>query len=78
MTARFSVLKNVLSGRFNAWDDFWVVQVAKKPSQLVFVPSMAISQEDRMGIFVLNRLSHVSHLSDVGLTDFAIPFLGLR
>ena len=29
-----------------------------------------------MGIFVLNRLSHVSHLSDVGLTDFAIPFLG--
>ena len=24
-----------------------------------------------MGIFVLNRLSHVSHLSDVGLTDFA-------
>ena len=39
---------------------------------------MAISQEDRMGIFVLNRLSHVSHLSDVGLTDFAIPFLGLR
>ena len=43
----------------------------KSPSQLVFVPSMAISQEDRMGIFVLNRLSHVSHLSDVGLTDFA-------
>ena len=78
MTARFSVLKNVLSGRFNARDDFWVVEVAKKPSQLVFVPSMAISQEDRMGIFVLNRLSHVSHLSDVGLTDFAIPFLGLR
>ena len=31
-----------------------------------------------MGVFVLNRLSHVSHLSDVGLTDFAIPFLGLR
>ena len=31
-----------------------------------------------MGIFVLNRLSHVSHLSDVGLTDFDIPFLGLR
>ena len=78
MTARFSVLKNVLSGRFNARDDFWVVQVAKKPSQLVFVPSMAISQEDRMGIFVLNRLSHVSHLSGVGLTDFAIPLLGLR
>ena len=25
-----------------------------------------------MGIFVLNRLSHVSHLSDVGLTGFAI------
>ena len=40
---------------------------------------MAISQADRMGISVLNRLSHVSHLSDVGLTDFvAIPFLGLR
>ena len=57
---------------------FWVVQVAKKPSQLVFVPSMAISQEDRMGIFVLNRLSHVPRLSDVGLTDFAFPFLGLR
>ena len=38
---------------------------------------MAISQADRMGVFVLNRLSHVSHLSDVGLTDFvAIPFLG--
>ena len=36
---------------------FWVVQVGKKPSQLVFIPSMAISQEDRMGIFVLNRLS---------------------
>ena len=51
MTARFSVLKNVLSGRFNARDDFWVVQVAKKPSQLVFVPSMAISQEDRMASF---------------------------
>ena len=78
VTARFAVLKNVLSGLFNARDDFWVVQVAKKPSQLVFVPSMAISQEDRMGIFVLNRLSHVSHLSDVGLTDFAIPSLGLR
>ena len=31
-----------------------------------------------MGVFVLNRLSHVSHLSDVGLTDFAIPFLSLR
>ena len=30
VTARFSVLKNVLSGRFNARDDFWVVQVAKK------------------------------------------------
>ena len=29
MTARFSVLKNVLSGRFNARDDFWVVQVGK-------------------------------------------------
>ncbi len=69
----------MLSGQFNARDDSpLVVQVAKKPSQLVFVPSMAISQEDRMGIFVLNRLSHVSHLSDVGLTDFAIPFLGLR
>ena len=39
MTARFSVLENVFSGRFNAWDDFWVVQVAKKPSQLVFVSS---------------------------------------
>ena len=78
MTARFSVLKNALSGRFNARDDFWAVQVAKKPSQLAFVPSMAISQEDRMGIFVLNRLSHISQLSDVGLTDFAIPFLGLR
>ena len=78
MTARFSVLKNVLSGRFNARDDFWVVQVAKKPSQLVSVPSMAISKEDRMGIFALNRLSHVSHLGGVGLTDFAIPFLGLR
>ena len=51
----------------------------KTLSQRVFVPSMAISQADRMGIFVLNRLSHVSHLSDVGLTDFvAIPFLGLR
>ena len=35
----------------------WVVQVAKKPSQLVFVPSMAISQQYRMGIFVLNRQS---------------------
>ncbi len=78
LVVQVSVLKNVLSGRFNVRDDFWVVQVAKKPSQLVFVPSMAISQEDRMGIFVLNRLSHVSHLSDVGLTDFAIPFLGLR
>ena len=53
--------------------------MSKKPSQLVFVPSMAISQEDRMGIFVLNRLSHVSpHLRAVGLTDFAIPLLGLR
>ena len=78
MTARFSVLKNVLSGRFNARDELWVVEVAKKPSQLVFVPSMAISQQYRMGIFVLNRLSHVSHLSDVGLADFAIPFFGLR
>ena len=29
----------------------------KSLSQLVFVSSMAISQEDRMGIFVLNRLS---------------------
>ena len=46
-----SVLKNVLSGRFNARDDFWVVQVPKKPSQLVFVPSMAISQEDRIAVF---------------------------
>ena len=51
MTARFSVLKNVLSGRFNARDDFWVVQVAKKPSQLVFVPSMAISQQYMMPSF---------------------------
>ena len=51
MMARFSVLKNVLSGRFNARDDFWVVQVAKKPSQLVFVPSMAIFQDDRMAVF---------------------------
>ena len=47
--------------------------------QRVFVPSMAISQADRMGIFVLNRLSH----SDVGLTDFAHQigeraFIGLR
>ena len=50
MTARFSVLKNVLSGRFNARDDFWVVQVAKKPSQFVFVPSMAISQQDRIAV----------------------------
>ena len=56
-----------------------VVQVPKTLSQRVFVSSMAISQQYRMGIFVLNRLSHVSHLSDVGLTDFvAIPFLGLR
>ena len=30
---------------------FWVVQVGKKPSQLVFVPFMAISQEDRMASF---------------------------
>ena len=52
--------------------------MAKPASQPVFVSSIAIFQEDRMGIFVLNRLSHVSHLSDVGLTDFAIPFLGLR
>ena len=51
MTARFSVLKNVLSGRFNARDDFWVVQVAKMPSQLVFVPSMAISQQYLMASF---------------------------
>ena len=51
MTARFSVLKNVLSGRFNARDDFWVVQVPKKPSQLVFVPSMAISQQYLMANF---------------------------
>ena len=51
MTARFSVLKNVLSGRFNARDDFWVVQVAKKPSQLVFAPSMAISQRYLMPSF---------------------------
>ena len=50
----------------------------KTLSQRVFVSSMAISQQYRMGIFVLNRLSHVCHLSDVGLTDFAIPFLGLR
>ena len=50
----------------------------KSLSQRVFVPSMAISQADRRGIFVLSRLSHVTHLSDVGLTDFAIPFLGLR
>ena len=78
MTARFSVLKHALSGQFSASDDFCVARCPLSPSQLVFVPSMAISQEDRMGIFVLNRLSHVSHLSDVGLTDFAIPFLGLR
>ena len=51
MTARFSVPKNVLSGRFNARDDFWGVQVAKKPSQLVFVPSMAIFQDDRIAVF---------------------------
>ena len=51
MTALFLVLKNVLSGRFNARDDFWVVQVAKKPSQLVFVSSMAISQDDPMAVF---------------------------
>ena len=57
MTARFLVLKNVLSGRFNARDDSWIVQVLKSPSQRVFVSSMAISQEDRMGIFVLNRQS---------------------
>ena len=29
----------------------WVVQVAKKPSQLVFVPSIAISQHDRIAVF---------------------------
>ena len=51
MTARFSVLKNVFSGQFNARDDFWVVQVAKKPSQLVFVPSIAIFQDDRIAVF---------------------------
>ena len=65
-------------GRFRASDDLSVVHVLKSLSQRVFVPSMAISQEDRMGIFVLNRLSHVSHLSDVGLTDCPIPFLGLQ
>ena len=27
-----------------------------------------------MGIFVLNRLSHASHLNDVGLTDWSFPF----
>ena len=32
-----------------------------------------------MGIFVLNSQSHVSHLSDVGSTDFvAIPLSGLQ
>ena len=41
-------------------------------------PLWRFLREDRMGIFVLNRLSHVSHLSDVGLIDFDIPFLGLR
>ena len=29
MTARFSVLKNVLSGRFNARDDFWTSGLSK-------------------------------------------------
>ena len=43
--------ENVLSGRFNARDDFWVVQGLKSPSQLVFVPSMAISQQYLMPSF---------------------------
>ena len=51
MTARFSVLKNVLSGRFNARADFCVARCPLSPSQLVFVPSMAISQDDRMPSF---------------------------
>ena len=75
---RFVTGVNDLSGRFSASGDFCVARCPLSPSQFVFAPSMAISQEDRMGVFVLNRLSHVSHLSDVGLTDFAIPFLGLR
>ena len=55
MTARFSVLKNVPSGQFNARDDFWVVQVPKTLSQRVFVSSMAISQDDRIAVFLMPR-----------------------
>ena len=51
LVVQVSVLKNVLSGWFNVRDDFWVVQVAKKLSQLVFVPSMAIFQDDRIAVF---------------------------
>ena len=46
-----SVLKNALSGRFSASDDFCVARCPLSPPQLVFVPSMAISQEDRMPSF---------------------------
>ena len=72
------VVARALSGQFYASDDFCVARCPLSPSQLVFVPSMAISQQYRMGIFVLNRLSHVFRLSDVGLTDFAFPLQGLR
>ena len=46
-----SVLKNALSSRFSASDDFCVARCPLSPSQLVFVPSMAISQQYLMPSF---------------------------
>ena len=48
-----SVLKNALSGRFSASDDFFVARCPLSPSQLVFVPSMAISQQYLMPSFLV-------------------------
>ena len=43
--------ENGFSGRFRASDDSESSKLLKSPSQLVFVSSMAISQEDRMAVF---------------------------
>ena len=43
--------ENGFSGRFRASDDSSVVQGLKSPSQLVFVSSIAISQDDRIAGF---------------------------
>ena len=45
------VLNNALSGRFSASDDFCVARCPLSPSQLAFVSSMAISQDDRIPSF---------------------------